>query len=86
MRNEQDEQREMIRALLLDASSPCDWLAIMKFGLNWLIDDQSLLIDALVARAKLNAAGHNTEAVELKAIMRKLGLRFLPAGHLGDEF
>jgi hypothetical protein len=75
-----EQQQKFISQIDEQCQSHEDWLALMHYAMNTLLNDQDVLIE-LVTREAVRQAGRSREAghlrvKELQAVMRELGLKF----------
>jgi hypothetical protein len=73
------EQENFAVRLTSSADDHHSWLAVVRFGMGTLINNQPLLAEILVAQAVKIAAKtpNNNAADEIAGIMRELGVRFV---------
>lgn len=71
------ELREFVKSLTVNAKYYSEWLPLVQFGLNTLLENQRLFIEILLIEADRDTPTNDAEkAARLLQIMKDLNLQF----------
>ncbi len=64
-----EQQKQFAHNLLNQTKTYEEWLAVMRFGLPTLLQDQEVLVDAMMTQAEMMAGG---ERNHIESLMRNM--------------